>query len=36
LTRLLGEFEAQSRPMVDDFSGGNMSCFFALGDEGPR
>jgi poly(beta-D-mannuronate) lyase len=33
LTRLLGEFEAHSRPMVDDFSGGNMSCFFALGDE---
>jgi poly(beta-D-mannuronate) lyase len=35
LTRLLGEFEAQSRPMVDDFSGGNMSCFFALGPEAP-
>jgi poly(beta-D-mannuronate) lyase len=33
LTRLLGEFEARSRPMVDDFSGGNMSCFFALSDE---
>jgi poly(beta-D-mannuronate) lyase len=35
LTRLLGEFEGQSRPMVDDFSGGNMSCFFARGDEAP-
>jgi poly(beta-D-mannuronate) lyase len=35
LTRLLGEFEGRSRPMVDDFSGGNMSCFFALGDEAP-
>ena len=35
LTRLLGEFEARSRPMVDEFSGGNMSCFFALGDDAP-
>lgn len=35
LTRLLGEFEAQSRPMVDDFSGGNMTCFFARADNAP-
>ena len=35
LTRMLGEFETQPRPMVDDFSGGNMSCFFALGDDAP-
>jgi poly(beta-D-mannuronate) lyase len=35
LTRLLDEFEAQSRPMVDDFSGGNMTCFFARRDDAP-
>jgi poly(beta-D-mannuronate) lyase len=32
LTRLLDQYDARSRPMVDDFSGGNMTCFFALGD----
>ena len=32
LVQLLGEFDPQPRPMVDEFSGGNMSCFFALTD----
>jgi len=32
LVRLLAQYEARPRPMVDDFSGGNMTCFFALGD----
>ncbi|HSA82294.1 MAG TPA: alginate lyase family protein [Geminicoccaceae bacterium] len=35
LARLLSEYEAQSRPLVDDFSGGNMTCFFARGDGAP-
>jgi poly(beta-D-mannuronate) lyase len=32
LVGLLGAFDASPRPMVDEFSGGNMTCFFALTD----
>ena len=32
LTRLLDQYEGGWRPMVDDFSGGNTTCFFALRD----
>ncbi|HET6521275.1 MAG TPA: alginate lyase family protein [Geminicoccaceae bacterium] len=35
LRRQLDEFEPNRRPMIDEYSGGNTSCFFAPPDDGP-
>jgi poly(beta-D-mannuronate) lyase len=32
LVSLLDQYQADRRPMIDEFSGGNMTCFFALPD----
>jgi poly(beta-D-mannuronate) lyase len=36
LVRLFDQYQADPRPMIDEFSGGNMTCFFALPDEAVR
>ncbi len=36
LVGLLDQYQADPRPMIDEFSGGNMTCFFALPDESVR
>jgi poly(beta-D-mannuronate) lyase len=35
LRRQLDAFEPDHRPMIDEYSGGNMSCFFTRPEEGP-
>jgi poly(beta-D-mannuronate) lyase len=36
LVGLLDQYQADPRPMIDEFSGGNMTCFFALPDGSVR